>query len=264
MNLRKYRIKMSIFLQLSLLFTLSISPVSLFAFSDMNDSTAQEDVVKSLQKRLDSLELRFEKSEIEKNEAKKSVFDWERGFHINISFDMVNFTHNITPTTTSSFGYMISKTKNNNSRIILCPTFRFGFIPLDKPNFRFHDSLSEKPIKRSSDLYISTGLERMKRLVDRISYTDGWFINVVPNYAEHESPLYAFGGEYSNSVNFSYRENSSIGAGFFYRLTYMLDGSSSWNTALKKGTGFSMQSDVGFLISYTASFARHEAKSRSK
>lgn len=260
MNLLKYRIKKSTCLQLSFLFTFLVSPVSLFAFSDMNDSTSQDDVVKSLQKRLDSLELRFEKSEIEKNEAKKCVFDWSRGLYLSVSMDIVNFAS----IGTCSFGYMVNKTKKDGRKTILCPQIRSGSIHIDKPYIEFESTTSKYPGRRSLDVFTSIGVEKIKQVAERLSYIDGWFINIVPSFSDQASPLYAFGCEYTNSVNFFYNENSSLGIGTYYRLTASLGNASSWKTALKKGAGFGATYQLGFRIIYTSSFARHEAKSRSK
>jgi hypothetical protein len=215
----------------------------------MNDSTTQEEVVKSLQKRIDSLELRFEKSEIAKNETKKTIFDWKRGAFANISLDFLDLS--LIPTTAS--GYMFSITKRDSSRLLFCPQLRLGTYSYDR-------GIANRHIM---DFLFTAGLEKMKQVGDRVTYCDGWFINIVPGYGETSSSIGVIGGEYSTSLHFFYNESSSIGIGAFCRISGVLDDHTSWKTALKN-SGYSTQFNAGLRLYISSFFLRHEPKSRSK
>jgi hypothetical protein len=227
---------------MSFLFSLFISPVSLFAFSDMNDSTSQENVVKSLQKRIDSLELRFEKSEIEKNEAKKSVFDWSRGLFLNVSFNISDFSLK----GMTSFGYMFNKTGKNNRRVIRSPLLRFGDVSMyttDNNKYNHH--------------CFSIGYEGLHQATDRVGFLNGIYLNAMSDLKKDKPLLYAAGLEYAASLNFWYSEASALGIGFFARL-------SALNTGKSFKDDFSCEYNTGLRLTYTQGFAKHTPKSRSK
>jgi len=248
--MKKLKINPKLFtcLQVTFLLLLLKSPQTLFAFSDMNDSIAQEEVVKSLQRRIDSLELRFEKSEIQKNETKKSVFDWKRGAFANIGIDP--FDLGLIPTTAS--GYMFSKTRRDSSRILFCPQLRLGNFVLEGKKY------IHKP-----EVFLSAGLEKIKKLGDHVAYCDGWFVNMVPGYGEIKSPVGIIGGEYSTSLHFFFTESSSIGIGAFVRITGVLDDNTSWKRALDNG-GYVTNYSAGLRFTISSFFLHHEPKSRSK
>jgi hypothetical protein len=215
---------------------------SLYAFSDMNDSIAQDKANKTLQKRIDSLELRFEKMVIDQNEAKKTVFDWSRGLFANVSFDINNFDFEGITT----LGYMFCKTRKNND--ILSPVIRFGKMQISQEN----NAIRAEP----EHFFISIGYQRLHQTAERVSFLNGVYLNVAPDFTNHE--LFGAGMEYANSLDFWYSESSALGIGIFGRCTFVLGENDPWYET----NGVTYQ--AGFRITYTQCFLKHNAKNRSK
>jgi hypothetical protein len=243
MKLLKFKKHLTTCLQLSILFALLISPVTLFAFSDINDSTTQEETVKKMKRRMDSLELRFEKAELERNEAKKTALDWSRGLYLNVAFNFPEFNLG----GMISFGYMFSKTNDNNRKILRIPLIRFGQVTIDSSD-------NKKTVRYCASL----GYNGLHQITERVSFINGLYLNVVPDLKKNSPSLYALSGEYAPSLNFWYTEASALGIGFFARLSSLKEENKSWSDS------FSLDYSAGLRLSYTQCFLKNISRKKSR
>lgn len=215
-----------------------------YAFTDTNDSASQAEVVKNLQKRVDSLELRFEKQEVARNEAKKTALDWNRGVfaggHLGISSPINYFT-----------GYMFNIKRSDGSHFSLSSMLRIGSCEY------FNLDSNGGP----GTLKLAIGLQRGIPLVDKVSFSWGTYLHSVLDNEDSHYRADALGGGADMALNFWFTERGTLGLGAGLNMYFTKPDAVSWLQSVQN-SDYDFGAAIDFHIAYTQYFFKHDGRSR--
>jgi hypothetical protein len=143
---------------------------------------------------------------------------------------------------------MFCKTRKNNRKELLGPVIRFGNMQIYSKDLTIWSE--------TEHFFTSLGYQCLRQSAERVSFLNGVYLNVAPNFTDRE--LWGAGFEYANSLDFWYSESSALGIGVFGRCTLTLGENDPWYET--SGINY----HAGVRITYTQCFLKHNAKTRSK
>ena len=137
-----------------------------YAFTDLNDTLSQQETIEQLQKRIDSLEVRMTKTELERLEARNPEVAKKGGLLISMNYKvpsplMMNFN--------ASYGF--KRKKKDGGSYHLGPTIGLEYESLQ---------LQLQPLKTEFSYIGNIGILKRSQLVDRFSYSAALRLKFIP------------------------------------------------------------------------------------